>query len=231
MLARDWDDRSYNMIRNAAKKYMKSSMIFAKLIAAVISCYLRFVYFTTRWQYFFPESYNRSGFNKLHNSVFITWHDRLCILPYSIMPLKNTMHILVSPHSDGATVANVLKSFGFHIIEGSTNKNSLLAVKNIIRTLRSGANVALTPDGPRGPRHRINSNIVEITKMSGSSMIPISCLATNYVQFKSWDKLIFPLPFGKISVYFGNPIVPDSNVTPKMLEEALNNLISGKSVL
>ena len=215
-------------MRSIVKKYIKSSNFFKKLVAWIIYIYLRFVYFTTRWEYVFLEGNSAYSWNNMQKTAIVVWHDKLAILPYSFLGLKYKINMLVSPHSDGSIIASVLRMFKFNIIEGSSNKNSLLAVKNILRAFDSNENLALTPDGPRGPRYKINSNIIEIAKRSGANIIPLSCLATNYFNLGSWDKLMFPLPFGKVKVFCGTPIICDANnvINADDLEQILNNLTS-----
>jgi lysophospholipid acyltransferase (LPLAT)-like uncharacterized protein len=132
------------------------------------------------------------------------------ILPH-ISPFQKpeNIHALISPHNDGRIIANMMRLIGYGIIEGSSNKNPILAVKNIIRALKAGENVVILPDGPRGPRHQAKGNVIEIAKISKATIIPFSSETTRYFKFNSWDRLIFPLPFGRITVRFATPIKCD----------------------
>ena len=207
----------------SVKKLFKQSQLVKHIVAFLLFAYLKFVYVTTRWSYIFANKKSEERWNHMGNMVAVAWHDRLAILPHSILHQNKTMHILASPHSDGIIISSVLKRFGFNIIPGSTNKNSMLAVKGIMAALKSGANVSITPDGPRGPRHKINSNIIAIAQKCDSSIMPISCMATNYFSLKSWDKLMFPLPFGRINVYIGS-VINSHETSAEKLEHALNIL-------
>jgi len=208
------------------KRLFKHSQLLKSVVAFILYSYLKLVYLTTRWVYIFPSAASEDVWNKMGSIVAVAWHDRLAILPKSVIHKNKQFHILVSPHSDGIIIASVLKLFGFHIIPGSTNKDSILAVKSIMHVLKSGENIAITPDGPRGPRHKINSNIISIAKKCNATILPISCITTNAFFLKSWDKLIFPFPFGKIYVYVGAPILPDISITEDELENVLNTLSS-----
>ncbi len=206
------------------KKAFKGSRLLKMLVAAGLYGYLKFVYLTTKWSYKFSSRHAENCWENMGSIVAVAWHDRLAILPHSILHQNKTMHILASPHSDGIIISSVLRKFGFTIIPGSTNKNSMLAVKGIMNALKSGKNVSITPDGPRGPRHKINSNIIAIAQKCDASIIPISCVATHYFSLRSWDKLMFPLPFGSITVYIGEVIIPSENITEQGLEKALKEL-------
>ena len=162
------------------KKLFKKSQLVKHIVAFYLFGYLKLVYCTTRWTYVFEDKITEKSWKNMRSVVAVCWHDRLAILPKSILHQNKTMHILASPHSDGIIISSVLRMFGFNIIPGSTNKNPMLAVKGIMNVLKSGENVSITPDGPRGPRHKINSNIIAIAQKCESSIIPISCIATNY---------------------------------------------------
>ena len=206
------------------KRLLKNSQLLKYLVAFILYSYLKLVYLTTRWIYVFPNKSSEDLWKKMGSTIAVAWHDRLAILPKSIMHKNKQFHILASPHNDGIIIASVLKMLGFNIIPGSTNKNSMLAVKNIMNVLKLGENVAITPDGPRGPRHQINSNIIAIARKCNACILPISCNATNSFSLRSWDKLIFPLPFGTIHVYIGEPILPVTSITEVELENILNHL-------
>lgn len=206
------------------KKLFKKSQLVKYIVAFFLFGYLRLVYFTTRWSYKYANKVSEERWEKMGKVIAVCWHDSLAILPKSILHQNKKMHILASPHSDGIIISSVLQMFGFQIIAGSTNKNSMLAVKGIMDVLKSGQNVSITPDGPRGPRHKINSNVIAIAQKCDSVIIPVSCVATNYFSLKSWDKLMFPLPFGRIIVYIGDVIKPGDKINNEWLENNINEL-------
>ena len=114
----------------------------------------------------------------------------------------------------------------FSVIEGSTNRNPSRALKEIISKINSGNNVVITPDGPRGPVYKINSSITKIAKKFDKPLIPVSCAANKYYELKSWDKMIIPKFFSKITVRFGAPIDLKENeeANDTLLEQTLTQL-------
>ncbi|MEY3197206.1 MAG: hypothetical protein RLZZ59_574 [Pseudomonadota bacterium] len=212
------------------KKILKSSILAKNIIAFLINIYLRMVYSTTSWRHFFPNTSTKNSWILAERTIALTWHDKLAILPHEILHFGNRMHILASPHSDGAIIASILKFLGFSIIYGSTNKDSIKAVRSIMSTLNAGDNISITPDGPRGPRHQINSSIIEIGKRCNAKMICVSCVPSRYLSLKSWDRLIIPLPFGTIDVYYSEfmDLNEKSKITNDDLQSILNNLTVGK---
>ncbi len=196
-------------------------------ISWVIKSYLTLVYKTIRWRYEMLFGYSLSDFDKAEKTIFVMWHNRLALAPYAFQKHKN-IHALVSPHSDGRIIGNILKYFGYQIIEGSTNRSPVAAMRQIIRHLSNGDNIAITPDGPRGPVYKINSNLVGIAKIAKAKIVPISFNVTSYFRFKSWDRLIMPLPFGRGTVIVGEPIYSFDNeeFINAQLEKTLNQLSS-----
>ena len=128
--------------------------------------------------------------------------------------LEDAKFILVKD-SKGLQVVNV------NSISVSLKKNS----KEIINKINSGNNVIITPDGPRGPIYKINSNITRIAKKFDKPLIPIACTTNKYYELKTWDRMMIPKLFSKVTVYFGEPIIltEDTEENDLLLEQALSN--------
>lgn len=208
------------------KRIYKSNFAYM-MITYIIYLYIYLVYFTSRWTFNFADEIDEEYVRNGSNIILCSWHDKIMVFPHiSRIKMHRKYHPLASPHNDGRIISNVMKLFKFRIIPGSTNKNSILAVKEIMRILRKGENVIITPDGPRGPRHKISGNLLPIAKKMNSTIIPFAAKASNYFHLNSWDKLIFPKPFGNIDVYFGKPIECNSKniLSNEELEKILNEL-------
>ena len=191
----------------------------------MIYLYLRLVYFTSKWHFKWLANCDEKAFSNLEGVIFGMWHDRLAFGPGIFHSNKKTA-ALVSPHSDGKIISSIILKFNFEIVEGSSNKNSGPALKKIIQKLAQGSNIVITPDGPRGPRHKIKGSVTALAKKYSCNLMPIACSCSNYILLKSWDKLIMPLPFGKIIVLIGEPIKlgDDDTANDKALEQSLNNM-------
>lgn len=196
-----------------------------QILISLLKSYLKFVYYTTSWQYCLPSGYSLKDFDKEKRTIFTFWHNRLALAPYIFSKHKD-IYALVSPHSDGQIISNILIKMGYKIIEGSTHRNPLLATRKIIGALSSGSNIAITPDGPRGPKYKINSNIIGIAKIAKAQIIPLSFNVQYKICFKSWDSFILPLPFGRGRVVIGDPLILSENdeLSMQELESSLNKL-------
>lgn len=187
------------------KKFLKKNKYILSFITNLLYSYLKIVYLTSRWQFIFPKDYTKEKFSTERGVIFALWHNRLAFGPRIFLGHKD-IYALISPHSDGKIISQIVEKFGFDIISGSTNKEAVAALKTIITKLRNNSNIVITPDGPRGPVYQINSTINKVAKKYNIKLVPISCNTSKYFLLNSWDKLIIPLPFGKITVKIGLPL-------------------------
>lgn len=208
--------------KKTLKSLVKKNQFAFQFLSILLYLYLKLVYLTSRWQFHWPDGFSKEKFLLERRVIFALWHNRLALGP-GIFKHHEDIYALISPHSDGRVVSGVINKFGFGVISGSTNKNPVKALKQIITRLSSGGNIVITPDGPRGPIYKINSNISQIAKKYKAQLIPISANCSQYFRFNSWDRLIMPLPFGRIDVLIGQPLIltDDEQQNNLSLEQAL----------
>jgi lysophospholipid acyltransferase (LPLAT)-like uncharacterized protein len=119
--------------------------------------------------------------------------------------------MLISAHRDGQLIAKTVGHFGIHTIEGSTSKGGATALRAMLKNLKNGECIGITPDGPRGPRMRASAGVVNVAKMSGVPVIPCSFGTTSRKHINSWDRFCAAYPFSKGVFVWGEPIeVPKS---------------------
>lgn len=212
-------------IRNKIKHFLKTSPFIMRLFVNVIFGYLKFVYFTSKWYFIWPNEISEKEINKEQGLLLAIWHNRLAFAMYMYKNLQN-VYGLASPHSDGQLIITLIKKMNYKVIAGSTNRNAIAAVKEIIKLINQGNKVVITPDGPRGPIYKINSNITRIANKYRKKIIPTSCIGSKYFTLNSWDKMIIPKPFGKIIVVIGTPLQLCNNedIDNKLLETTLIDL-------
>jgi lysophospholipid acyltransferase (LPLAT)-like uncharacterized protein len=150
--------------------------------------------------------------------------------------------MLISVHRDGELIARTVAMLGIAAVRGSTarqkpgedkakDKGGAAALRQMIRILKSGGGVGITPDGPRGPRMRVSPGTIALATLSGAPILTVSYSASRAIRFKSWDRFLLPLPFGRIHVAFGEPLLLPRTLDEaaaaaarRTLEEALNRL-------
>jgi lysophospholipid acyltransferase (LPLAT)-like uncharacterized protein len=171
---------------------------------------------TMRFEVINPEI-PRSFWEKETPGIGAFWHGRLLMMPVVYKGKK--LSFLVSPHRDGQIVGKALQRFGFHAILGSTTRRGFSAFKRMVKAQKNGSDIAITPDGPRGPRYRVQIGVIELAKLTGRPMVPLTFSASKRKVLKTWDHFLLPYPFSKGVFIWGEPIYVDQNGDSAHLEE------------
>jgi lysophospholipid acyltransferase (LPLAT)-like uncharacterized protein len=136
--------------------------------------------------------------------IGIFWHGRMLMMPF-LYPGKN-ISILISAHRDGEIIANVMKLFNFGLVRGSSKKGGSAALREMLKLLKTGSDLGVTPDGPKGPAEVVKPGIAEVARMSGKYIIPTTFSAKPCIRATSWDRFMIPLPFSRVVLYAGTPV-------------------------
>ena len=136
--------------------------------------------------------------------VGIFWHGRLLMIPF-LYPGK-WMHVLISTHRDGEIIARVMERFRFRLVRGSSKKGGTAALKEMVRLLREDKDVAITPDGPKGPREVAKPGVAQVARLSGKAVIPMAFGASRAWRLGSWDRFFIPKPFSRGVYVVGEPL-------------------------
>lgn len=160
-----------------------------------------------RWEPF-PKALSESA----GPHIFCAWHNRLplCIHVYRGFlraqgrPLK--LAAIVSASRDGAMMARVIGLFGVQPVRGSSSKRGAQAMLELASLAEQGHDVALTPDGPRGPRYVCKEGVLSLAQLTGLAIVPVSYHLGWKISLKSWDRFQIPLPFSRVTVSFGEPL-------------------------
>jgi lysophospholipid acyltransferase (LPLAT)-like uncharacterized protein len=108
--------------------------------------------------------------------VHAFYHDQLLMMTYSYLGQGYGRHLAVlsSRHRDGEYVSRTLERFGHQMVRGSTGRGGVAGLKEMIRHLRSGRDVAFATDGPRGPRHRVQMGAIEAARLGRAPLVPVA---------------------------------------------------------
>jgi lysophospholipid acyltransferase (LPLAT)-like uncharacterized protein len=158
------------------------------------------------------------------------WHSRMLMISYVYK--RRGAAILVSRSNDGEMMAQVLERQGHCPIRGSTSRSGVRALSQLIKAVkeRNCAGV-IVPDGPRGPRFRVQPGIIALAQKTGYPIVPMSYSARRVKVFPSWDRFILPYPFNEGRVIYGDPISVPNELNPDTrefyrmeLENAMNRI-------
>jgi lysophospholipid acyltransferase (LPLAT)-like uncharacterized protein len=156
--------------------------------------------------------------------IYAIWHGRMW-LPVARLG-RTGAAVLVSLSEDGEVIARAARSLGFRPVRGSTSRGGKEGFSGLAGQLEGGRSVALTPDGPRGPRHRAAMGTVALAARTGRPIVPVGAASCPAWSLRSWDRFQVPRPGARGTIVYGEPLrVPagqDLEPWRRRLEEALD---------
>ena len=167
-------------------------------------------------------SYDREG----KPFICVFWHGHLLMMLAS--PYRKNARVMVSRHRDGELISRMVGLFGLESVRGSTTQGGVQALKGSIRAINQGYKVVITPDGPRGPRFKVQPGVIELARLTGAPVIPVAFSCTKKKVFSSWDRFILPYPFSRGVFFYGEPFRIPLEITKEALEskrQALETLM------
>jgi lysophospholipid acyltransferase (LPLAT)-like uncharacterized protein len=173
------------------------------VIAWLSGLYLNFALRTTRWvldgeQY---AAWHKDG----PPAIVAFWHERLPLMPM-LWLMERRMpgarpgrraHVLVSQHRDGRFIGMVVKYTKLDVVHGSSRRGGAAGLRSLLGLLAAGDYVAITPDGPRGPRRVAQPGVAQVAGLSGMKVLPCAAQTSRRRVLPSWDRMVAPLPFGR----------------------------------
>ena len=168
------------------------------------SLYIRFVYVTSRWQVINGQ-HAAELWDTDQPFILAFWHGRILMMPKS-WRAPVPIHMLISQHRDGQLIARTVSHFGIETVAGSTTRGGSAALRAMLKALKSGQCVGITPDGPKGPRMRASSGIVNLAKLAGVPILPATFSTSRRKLLRSWDRFAVALPFSRGVFVWGDPI-------------------------
>lgn len=198
----------------------------AKLLGFLIWVIARFIGLTLRIRY---EHFERieETLQQHRGGILVTWHGRT-LIPANVFRGRGYW-ALISLSRDGDVQNQVFRRFGYQTIRGSTGRGGVRAVLQLAQKIREGGVLAFTPDGPRGPTHKVQPGTIFLAQRSGCPIIPLGISARPRKLLRSWDRYMIPLPFARAAFVVGEPVMvpPDldeagRNQCAEALERAIN---------
>ena len=171
-----------------------------KILPYFLYFLVRLIYATNKKVYHHPKLDDEAY-------IFVMWHGDLLSQPfnYKAQRGKRVVKGMISLNKDGEILSKTFSLLGIEAVRGSSSKGAAKVLISTIKEIKSGSDVAITPDGPRGPRFSVANGVVAIAQKSGSKVVVLNSKPSKYWQFDSWDKFILPKPFGKIDFYMSEP--------------------------
>ncbi len=163
---------------------------------------MKIIYLTTK------KVYHYKGELPDKPLIFLFWHNDILMEPLQYLHFRKNPNIklLISDHYDGQLIAKAMKYYKFGNIAGSSNSNPTKVLIQAMKFIKSGGDIGLTPDGPRGPRYSISKGTIIIAQKTDTPVVIFNSRASRYRAVKSWDKFVIPKLFGRVDYYASAPI-------------------------
>jgi lysophospholipid acyltransferase (LPLAT)-like uncharacterized protein len=148
---------------------------------------------------------NQPGFQGRYLYAF--WHENILVPAYHYG--RRDIHVLISEHADGQMIAETCRHLGFRVVRGSATRGGARAIRQMVRRSRS-AHLAITPDGPRGPRRQVQPGVVYLAALTGLPIVPFGIAFERAWRMRSWDRFAVPYPYSAAVCVTAEPIrVPE----------------------
>lgn len=207
------------MVKLLTKERKREILSF--IIPPILNLFIRLIYFSVKKRFHLPSSVPQEPF------MVAFWHGKLLLAPFIYTKLRKNVKIgvIISDHFDGEIIARTMDYFGFETIRGSSSKGGIKALKESFRKISEGYDIAITPDGPRGPYHSIADGIVSITQKKEMMIVVFNYKASACWELKSWDRFMIPKPFSTMDFYASEPFSIaglDKDAAKARIKEKLN---------
>lgn len=148
--------------------------------------------------------------------ILSVWHGRL--LPLTWFHRDREITAMISQSEDGEYIARVVQGWGYHTVRGSTSRGASDALRGLVKAARKGHSLAITPDGPRGPRQELQHGVITVAQLTGLPIIPLAGGCSRAWWPGTWDRFCVPKPFSEVTVRYGEPYYVSRNATPEERE-------------
>jgi lysophospholipid acyltransferase (LPLAT)-like uncharacterized protein len=203
------------VVPKAPRWYQRLGALLVFLLVRGVSATLRY-----RWD-------DRSGYFNGPSpgaAIYCVWHNRLglCLEAYRLYVRRRVhtpgMAAIVSASRDGALLAAILECFKVQPVRGSTSRRGPQALLELTGWCERGYDLAITPDGPRGPRYVVQDGVMSLAQVTGLPITPASYYLSWKICAKSWDRFQVPLPFSRCEVVLAKPVHVPRNASDQERE-------------
>ena len=220
---------------------LRSRWIMA-VLTHLMAGYLRLTYATLRWTHEnrpLAEKVWADSLASNTGAILALWHSRVPVGPtaWPQSPDRPEIRVLVSQSRDGEFIARVIAKLGLPAIRGSSlkktdtakNKGGEQAFRDMVKWVREGGAMAITPDGPRGPAEVMQKGALALARMTGAPVLFVGIAMKPCIRLGPWDRTIIPLPFARAAMVWDEPAVMTRDDDPDALVETWTARLSAVS--
>ena len=152
--------------------------------------------------------------------IWVFWHNRMFLIPWlreNLIPGQEGA-FLTSPSGDGSIIADACSDFKLKPVRGSSSRRGAQAMVELAHYVKTGHDIGITPDGPRGPRYHMNLGVIKLAQLTGAELMPVHIRYDHAFRFKTWDGFLLPMPFSGVEIEFGKPFAVPRRMTEEQCE-------------
>ena len=195
------------------------------VVPPIIYLVMRFIWYTTSKKFHIISKIGEE------QHVCVCWHNELLMSPqaYRKIHKKQPASAIISSHFDGSLIASTLNILKIRPLRGSSKKGARQVLLQAFKSIKSGEEVLITPDGPRGPRHSMSDGAIGIALKSKLPIFIMNYKADKYWELRSWDRFVIPKPFTKVNFYLQSLSLEGMNLEEAKVylqEKMLENTIA-----
>jgi lysophospholipid acyltransferase (LPLAT)-like uncharacterized protein len=201
----------YRRLKRGQRELTPARMLVYRIAVVVAWQLIRFFWTTCR-------IHARPGLTRAQQAVRdskslipVYWHQHLLFGARALLDLREDglkVGFLISASVDGTAPALLVQRIGGHVIRGSSTHTGARALRDYYETIvKQHVSPAITPDGPRGPAHEFKPGAVMLAQLTGKPILPISIAASRAWRFRTWDRFELPLPFSRVVIAYGEPVL------------------------
>ncbi len=209
---------------------MGKSKLFKKLRVKILPSIIRLLIYligkTTRFTVIGEQNYK----NIKGPVIFTFWHNRifLSVYYYRYVLKRKNICVLVSPSRDGELLSITIDKLGFSKAKGSSKHYTKNALTTMLDSFKNGFDGAIVPDGPQGPKYKVKEGVIRIARKAGLPLIPVVYNTSGKKILPTWDSFLLPLPFSRVVLIYGEPLVISSDTSDEesrnLLEKRLTDI-------
>jgi len=158
-----------------------------------------------------------------YQCIVALWHNRVfvpCYFYRYVIKGKVPMSMLTSASKDGAMLATVARDYGMRAVRGSSGRRGVAGFLDMVRELKDGCSMCITPDGPKGPRYRCHPGVIKLASISGLPIVPLRIHYSSCWRIRrAWDGFIIPKPFSRVELRWGKKIAIPKELTNEQIAE------------
>lgn len=213
----------YTGTTRSRRRLTAARLLMYRVAVAIAWTLIRLIWSTCRVTHVTGLEAARQAVRDSKSLIPVFWHQHLIFGARAVLDLRDAglkAGFLISPSVDGTAPALLVEKVGGVVIRGSSTNTGARALRDFYETIvKQQVSPALTPDGPRGPRHEFKPGAILLAQITGKPILPVAVAASSKYTFGTWDAFELPLPFSRIAICYGEPVKVGRGLSTEMLAQ------------